>query len=78
MVRMLMQTVFSAQMETAIRRFREARRARPPTPRPWRSASSIVGFTTFAHHVSTAELADVASRPRRRLTTSWRLATAGW
>jgi adenylate cyclase len=63
MVRMLMQTVFSAQMETAIRRFREARpRASADTATMAVGFVDLVGFTTFTRHVSTAELADVVSR----------------
>ena len=64
MVRMLMQTVFT-------RADGDARSAASASARPRASADSatmavgfvdLVGFTTFAHHVSTAELADVASR----------------
>jgi adenylate cyclase len=63
MVRMLMSTVFSAQMETAIRRFREARpRASSDTASMAVGFVDLVGFTTFSGHVSTAELADVVAR----------------
>lgn len=62
-VRMLLQDLFTSQVATAIRRFREAR--------PRRSADTavmavgfvdLVGFTTLAHRVSTAELAAVVER----------------
>jgi adenylate cyclase len=62
-VRTMLQDLFTAQVATAIRRFREAR--------PRRSADTatmavgfvdLVGFTTLAHRVSTSELAAVVER----------------
>jgi class 3 adenylate cyclase len=63
MVRMLMRAVLDAQMETAIRRFREARpRASGDTANMAVGFVDMVGFTTFAHRASVAELADVVGR----------------
>jgi adenylate cyclase len=63
MVRMMMNAVFSAQMETAIRRFREVRpRASADTVSMAVGFVDLVGFTTLSRHVSMAELADVVAR----------------
>src|SRR5262249_40219632 len=61
-VRGMLRIVFGAHVETAIRRFREARPRRADTARMAVGFVDLVGFTTLAHHVSAPELANVVGR----------------
>jgi class 3 adenylate cyclase len=62
-VRLLLPALLNAHMETAIRRFREARpRHSGNTVTMAVGFVDLVGFTTLAHRVSTQQLADVVDR----------------
>lgn len=62
-VRALLQSLFVAHVETAIRRFREARLSRSTdTALMAIGFVDLVGFTSLAHHVSASELAAVVER----------------
>jgi class 3 adenylate cyclase len=63
MVKVFLQTLLPAHMETAIRRIREARPRRSADTAPMAVGFlDIVGFTTLAHQVSVQQLADVVER----------------
>jgi adenylate cyclase len=61
-VRNMLQMLFSAHVETAIRRFREARPRRADTARMAVGFVDLVGFTTLSRNVSALELAAVVER----------------